>query len=57
VFLIVGSYVPALYYGFACMPEQLMVYLSGVTLYPSKRYIFVVANDLPSRSACSASGV
>lgn len=31
VFLIVGSYVPALYYGFSCMPKLLTVYLSMVS--------------------------
>lgn len=30
VFLIVGSYVPALYYGFSCLPKLLTVYLSMV---------------------------
>jgi adiponectin receptor len=30
VFLIVGSYVPALYYGFFCYPALLRVYLSAV---------------------------
>lgn len=32
VFLIVGSYVPALYYGFYCLPRLMEVYLSGVGL-------------------------
>jgi adiponectin receptor len=32
VFLIVGSYVPALYYGFRCKPELLPTYLSMVSL-------------------------
>jgi adiponectin receptor len=32
VFLIVGSYVPALYYGFFCYPALLRVYLSAVSL-------------------------
>ncbi|KAK8089649.1 hemolysin III family channel protein [Apiospora hydei] len=30
VFLIVGSYVPALYYGLFCLPELLMVYMYGI---------------------------
>ncbi|KAK3389517.1 hemolysin-III related-domain-containing protein [Podospora didyma] len=32
VFLIVGSYVPALYYGFVCKPTQLTLYLSAISL-------------------------
>lgn len=32
VFLIVGSYVPALYYGFYCLPRLMEVYLTGVGL-------------------------
>lgn len=31
VFLIVGSYVPALYYGFYCLPRLMEVYLGGVS--------------------------
>lgn len=31
VFLIVGSYMPALYYGFYCLPHLMEVYLSGVS--------------------------
>ncbi|RYP81799.1 hypothetical protein DL769_001839 [Monosporascus sp. CRB-8-3] len=30
VFLIVGSYVPALYYGLFCMPKSLTVYMYGI---------------------------
>ncbi|KAM7216930.1 hemolysin-III related domain containing protein [Rhypophila decipiens] len=30
VFLIVGSYVPALWYGFYCMDEKLMIYMSAI---------------------------
>lgn len=33
VFLIVGSYVPALYYGFFCHPSLLTVYLGAVSLH------------------------
>lgn len=33
VFLIVGSYVPALWYGFYCMEGKLAVYLSAVSLH------------------------
>lgn len=36
VFLIVGSYVPALYYGFRCHPALLELYLSMVSL-PTRR--------------------
>ncbi|KAK3323886.1 hemolysin-III related-domain-containing protein [Cercophora scortea] len=32
VFLIVGSYVPALYYGFSCFPRLLEVYLSTIAI-------------------------
>ncbi|KAL1853537.1 hypothetical protein VTK73DRAFT_9004 [Phialemonium thermophilum] len=32
VFLIVGSYVPALYYGFFCLPRLMMVYLAMIVL-------------------------
>ncbi|KAK0621755.1 hemolysin-III related-domain-containing protein [Bombardia bombarda] len=32
VFLIVGSYVPALYYGFSCFPKLLTVYLSTIAV-------------------------
>ncbi|KLU88860.1 hypothetical protein MAPG_07842 [Magnaporthiopsis poae ATCC 64411] len=32
VFLIVGSYVPALYYGFRCDPPLMRIYLSAVSL-------------------------
>lgn len=32
VFLIVGSYVPALYYGFYCLPRLMELYLAGVGL-------------------------
>lgn len=31
VFLIVGSYVPALFYGFYCLPRLMEVYLAGVS--------------------------
>jgi adiponectin receptor len=31
VFLIVGSYVPALYYGFFCLPTFMTIYLSSVS--------------------------
>jgi adiponectin receptor len=31
IFLIVGSYVPALYYGLYCMPTLMTVYLTGVS--------------------------
>lgn len=31
VFLIVGSYMPALYYGLFCLPKLMEVYLSGVS--------------------------
>lgn len=34
VFLIVGSYMPALYYGFYCLPGLMEVYLSGVSWRP-----------------------
>ncbi|KAI0854421.1 HlyIII-domain-containing protein [Daldinia vernicosa] len=32
VFLIVGSYVPALYYGLFCIPKQMTIYLYGIFL-------------------------
>ncbi|GAB1318716.1 PHO36-regulatory role in lipid and phosphate metabolism [Madurella fahalii] len=35
VFLIVGSYVPALYYGFSCHPYLLTVYLGAIALLGS----------------------
>lgn len=38
VFLIVGSYMPALYYGFYCLPHLMEVYLSGVSCRPHQRY-------------------
>ena len=37
VILIVGSYVPALYYGFFCRPQLLAFYLSLVRLEPPRR--------------------
>lgn len=40
VLLIVGSYVPALYYGFYCLPRLMEVYLSGVR-FSSSSFIHV----------------
>ena len=39
VFLIVGSYVPALYYGFFCLPRMMTVYLYMVSLQDRTWYV------------------
>lgn len=38
VFLIVGSFVPALYYGLFCLPTLMTTYLYGVCTYTPIRF-------------------
>lgn len=52
VFLIVGSYVPALYYGFYCLPDLMELYLIGVRVeclpWSSPQAILTMLTVLPT---------
>lgn len=47
VCLIVGSYVPALYYGLYCEPALMRAYLYGVSFYPGKRTTYCLFTLFP----------
>lgn len=53
VFLIIGSFMPAMYYGFYCLPHLMEAYISGVSLFIIARtgwFFFLCANHCGDRS-------
>lgn len=52
VFLIVGSHVPALYYGFYCRPHLMEVYLAGVGSLPKRSLLDPSVSGMSIDMAC-----
>lgn len=52
VFLIVGSHVPALYYGFYCRPHLMEVYLAGVGFLPRPSLLIPSVSGMNDDVAC-----